>query len=110
MGDQPPCSVEMNTMSSPSFKTYSPSSSSSQSMSLIRTSIPGRLEYRSQLRGNPVNDDRNVLHSLSFHEELYIPFKKVITYPRYQVRDVRGTPIRHSRGKRDIVVAFFVEK
>lgn len=40
---QPPWSVEMNTTSSPSCNAYASPPSNSQSASLIRTNIPGRL-------------------------------------------------------------------
>lgn len=43
--DYPPWSVETNTMLSPFFISYSPSPSSSQSASLMRTSMPGRLNH-----------------------------------------------------------------
>ena len=39
----PPCRVDMKTISSSSCTSYSPSPSNSQSVSLIRTRIPGRL-------------------------------------------------------------------
>jgi len=44
-GGYPPCKVEMNTMVSPSFSPYFSSPSSSQSVSLISTRIPGRLHH-----------------------------------------------------------------
>jgi hypothetical protein len=40
----PPCSVEMNMIWSLAWISYSASPSSDQSLSLIRTRIPGRLE------------------------------------------------------------------
>lgn len=43
--DYPPWSVDTNRMLSPFFSSYEPSPSSSQSASLIRTSMPGRLRY-----------------------------------------------------------------